>query len=198
MGILSNRISREELRAGDHIYAYRRGHTFSHHGIYVGKDLVIHFTSTNDPINSSSSREPPCEKCGHDPNTKRGVLRTCINCFLKGHRLLRFEYEVSRLHFISKHKGTCSTECCYANEETIRRATEIFNKDKVHGKGFGDYDLLDNNCENFASYCKRGTPVSEQALKAMGIAAASSSTDTQTSSTSKTAMLLSFFSSKSS
>ncbi|VVA38676.1 PREDICTED: NC [Prunus dulcis] len=98
MGILSNMISREELRAGDHIYAYRRGHTFSHHGIYVGKDLVIHFTSTNDPISSSSSREPPCEKCRHDPNTKRGVLRTCIKCFLKGHHLLRFEYEVSRLH----------------------------------------------------------------------------------------------------
>ncbi|CAB4283618.1 unnamed protein product [Prunus armeniaca] len=141
-------------------------------------------------ISSSSLRVPPCAKCGHDPNMKRGVLRTCIDCFLKGHHLLRFEYEVSRLHFIFKHKGTCSTECCYSNEETIRRATEIFNKE-VHGKGFGDYNLLDNNCENFASFCKRGTPVSEQALKAMGIATASSSTDTPSSSTSKIAMFLS-------
>ncbi|ONI02055.1 hypothetical protein PRUPE_6G174600 [Prunus persica] len=100
---------------------------------------------------SSSSRVPTCGNCRHDPNTKRGVLRTCIDCFLKGYHLLHFEYE----------KGICSIECCYSNDENVRCATKIFNKDKVHGKGFGDYDLLYNNCENFASYCKRGTLVSE-------------------------------------
>lgn len=174
---------------------------YMHAGIYVGDGLVIHFNATNDPNDpksSSSSRESPCGKCGHDPNTKRGVLRTCLDCFLKDHHLLLFEYGVSPLHFTFKHKGTCSTECCYSNEETVALATEIFNKDKVHGKGFGDYAVLDNNCENFASYCKTGKRVSQQALKARGIVAASSNTNTPSSSTSKTAKVLSFFSSKSS
>ncbi|XP_021831978.1 lecithin retinol acyltransferase-like [Prunus avium] len=198
MGIFSNKISREELHPGDHIYAYRSRHAYSHHGIFVGNDRVIHFTSTDEPKSSSSSTVPPCGNCGHDPNTKRGVLRTCIDCFLKDHNLLRFEYEVSPLHFIFKQKGTCSTKRCYSNDEIVCRATEIFNKDKVHGKGFGDYDLFKNNCENFASYCKRGTPVSEQARKAMGIADASLGTNTPSTSTSKTAMFLSIFASKSS
>lgn len=174
---------------------------YMHAGIYVGDGLVIHFNATNDPNDpksSSSSRESPCGKCGHDPNTKRGVLRTCLDCFLKDHHLLLFEYGVSPLHFTFKHKGTCSTECCYSNEETVALATEIFNKDKVHGKGFGDYAVLDNNCENFASYCKTGKRVSQQALKARGIVAASSNTNTPSSSTSKTAKVLSIFSSKSS
>ncbi|ONI02069.1 hypothetical protein PRUPE_6G175600 [Prunus persica] len=160
MGIFSNRIFREELRPGDHIYAYRRWHRYSHH------DIHSNINATNDPKSSSSSRESPCGKCRHDPNSKRG-------------------------------KGTCSIECCYSNEETVCLATEIFNKDKVHGKGFGDYDLLDNNCENFTSYCKTGKSVSEQALKAMSIASASSRTDTPSSYTSKTTMVLSLFSSKS-
>ncbi|CAB4313986.1 unnamed protein product [Prunus armeniaca] len=180
MGLLSNRISRDELCPGDHIYAHRHGHAYSHHGIFVGEDRVIHFNSTNGPksvpTSSSSSTEPPCGKCGHDPKTNGGgLLRTCIDCFLKDHHLHRFEYGVSRSHFILKLKGTCSTEDCDPNETAVSRATENFN----NGEGFGVYQLRDNNCEHFACYCKTGRRVSEQ-------------------TTSKTTMFVSFFHSKSS
>ncbi len=37
------RLTPKELNAGDHIYVKRRGFLYSHHGIYAGKGLVLHF-----------------------------------------------------------------------------------------------------------------------------------------------------------
>ncbi|KAA8532117.1 hypothetical protein F0562_006741 [Nyssa sinensis] len=36
VGVLSNKISREELKPGDHIYTWKHSYLYSHHGIYVG------------------------------------------------------------------------------------------------------------------------------------------------------------------
>ncbi|XP_057469654.1 protein LEAD-SENSITIVE 1-like [Actinidia eriantha] len=44
VGVFSNKISRDELKPGDHIYSWRRAYLFAHHGIYVGDGKVIHFT----------------------------------------------------------------------------------------------------------------------------------------------------------
>lgn len=32
MGLLTNKVEREELKAGDHIYTYRAVFAYSHHG----------------------------------------------------------------------------------------------------------------------------------------------------------------------
>ncbi|XP_050159396.1 protein LEAD-SENSITIVE 1-like [Malus sylvestris] len=214
MSLLSNRISKEELQPGDHIYTYRKLHTYSHHGIYVGEGRVIHFFKTKGKGKISSKRKPRCSDCKNDPNTARGVVKTCVDCFLKGHGLFRFEYNVSHNRFNIKNRGTCSTESCYPGGETVRRASEIFDKDPTHGTGFGEYNLLNNNCEDFASYCKRGTSVSEQAVRvwSVGNSFADSTNSSSTSSaaspsriddgtTSKAAFLISkatsFFSSES-
>ena len=37
------RLSQKELVAGDHIYVKRKGHFYSHHGIYAGNGQVLHF-----------------------------------------------------------------------------------------------------------------------------------------------------------
>ncbi|CAA0836753.1 NC domain-containing protein-related [Striga hermonthica] len=61
MGFISHRVSRNDLEAGDHIYTYRTAFIYSHHGIYVGRDKVVHFTqdqqssSSNGSSSSSSS-----------------------------------------------------------------------------------------------------------------------------------------------
>jgi hypothetical protein len=36
-------LTQKELNAGDHIYVKRKGHFYSHHGIYAGKGMVLHF-----------------------------------------------------------------------------------------------------------------------------------------------------------
>jgi hypothetical protein len=37
------RVSSKTLIAGDHIYVKRKGHFYSHHGIYAGNGQVLHF-----------------------------------------------------------------------------------------------------------------------------------------------------------
>ena len=46
---------------------------------------------------------------------------------------------------------------CYSLEEVIRRAEQIFQTGKWPG-----YELLKNNCEHFATFCKKGKANSNQ------------------------------------
>ncbi|KAL5568155.1 hypothetical protein UlMin_024730 [Ulmus minor] len=156
MGLLSNEISKDKVQIGDHIYTYRMMHLYSHHGIYVGNDTVIHYTGA-DVVGKSESKSR-CGKCGHQPSPNlEGLLKTCLNCFLDGHRLFRFEYEVSSTNLVIQHHRTCSTRSCDKPQVVVERAWELLNN------GFGNYDLFENNCECFAFYCKTGKPMSLQA-----------------------------------
>nr|XP_043629353.1 protein LEAD-SENSITIVE 1-like [Erigeron canadensis] len=47
---ISHRVDPNELKAGDHIYTWRTAYT--HHGVYVGKNMVVHFIA---PENKSGS-----------------------------------------------------------------------------------------------------------------------------------------------
>lgn len=54
MGVLSNRISREELKPGDHIYSWRHAYIYAHHGsILTNLTACISF-STKIFLHSSS------------------------------------------------------------------------------------------------------------------------------------------------
>ncbi|KAI9073132.1 hypothetical protein K1719_044909 [Acacia pycnantha] len=130
MGVFSNRIDREELKPGDHIYSWRKAYIYAHHGIYVGEGMVIHFTRGGQEIGTGTvldrlllsssltrSANNPCPKCG-DQSNLNGVVYSCLDCFLFGGHLYRFEYLLEN--------------------------------------GFGVYNLFKNNCEDFAIYCKTG------------------------------------------
>ena len=41
--IMLVRLIEKDLKQGDHIYVRRKGLLYSHHGIYVGDGIVIHF-----------------------------------------------------------------------------------------------------------------------------------------------------------
>ena len=136
-------------------------------GIYTEENRVIHFTRTQDHENNnnnivgeSSNGGGRCGECGYDAAEQKGVVKTCLDCFLKGHALYRFDYNVSSEHLLLKRSGTCSTGPCDEPDVVVRRATEMLES----GGGFGDYDILDNNCEAFAMYCKTGQRVSLQAV----------------------------------
>ncbi|KAK6127546.1 hypothetical protein DH2020_038704 [Rehmannia glutinosa] len=95
VGVLSNKIGRDELKPGDHIYSWRHSYLYAHHGIYVGDGNVIHFTRgagqeigtgtvldrfifSSSPSNPSDS---PCPRCG-DQSKDDGVISSCLECFL--------------------------------------------------------------------------------------------------------------------
>ncbi|KAF3536105.1 hypothetical protein F2Q69_00018884 [Brassica cretica] len=164
MGLLSNKISRDELKAGDHIYSWR-SYIYTHHGIYVGDGKVIHFTrgggleigtgTVLDKIIVSSvpnhGGDNPCPDCGDQTNLN-GVITSCLDCFLSGGNLYLFEYNVSKAIFLAKQRGgTCTIAASDPPEDVVARAKFLLLRN-----GFGEYHLLDNNCEDFAIYCKTG------------------------------------------
>ncbi|KAF3776969.1 hypothetical protein EJ110_NYTH39781 [Nymphaea thermarum] len=160
MGVLSHKIDRAALRAGDHIYSWRAAYTYSHHGIYVGGNKVVHFTRAVESAPNvggfntySSSKESGCPNfpdCGFRlPNS--GVVLTCLDCFLGKGSLYLFEYGTPPPVFIAKIRGgTCTTAQSDPPETVIHRAMYLLQN------GFGNYNVFQNNCEDFALYCKTG------------------------------------------
>ncbi|KAG2725605.1 hypothetical protein I3843_01G074300 [Carya illinoinensis] len=165
MGLLTHRVERSEIKPGDHIYTYRAIFTYSHHGIFVGGSKVVHFrpernlnpgvgTSNDSDLYDSTLNLPSsCSifpDCGfRQPNS--GVILSCLDCFLGKGSLYCFEYEVAPSVFLAKLRGgTCTTAASDPPETVIHRAMYLLQN------GFGNYDVFQNNCEDFALYCKTG------------------------------------------
>ncbi|KEH41927.1 putative endopeptidase, NLPC/P60 domain, LRAT-like domain-containing protein [Medicago truncatula] len=168
MGLLSNRVTRESLKAGDHIYSWRTAYIYAHHGIYIGDDKVIHFTRRGQEVGTGTvldvlllssaparSQEicPICIPSQED----HGVVVSCLNCFLAGGVLYRFEYAVSPALFLAKARGgTCTLAVSDEDDVVVHRALYLLEN------GFRCYNVFKNNCEDFAIYCKTGLVVVDE------------------------------------
>jgi len=168
MGLLSNRVDRDSLKPGDHIYSWRSAYIYAHHGIYIGDNKVIHFTRHGQEfgtgtvldvllVSSGPARsQVPCSTCT-SPQEAHGVVSSCLNCFLSGGVLYRFEYSASPALFLAKARGgTCTLAVSDPHDIVIHRAKHLLNN------GFGYYNVFKNNCEDFAIYCKTGLLVLDQ------------------------------------
>lgn len=134
----------------------------------MGDDKVVHFTRRGQEVGTGTlldvllvSSGPnrshvPCPTCtlsgeGH------GVVSSCLNCFLAGGILYRFEYAVSPALFLAKARGgTCSLAVSDPADVVLHRANYLLDN------GFGCYNVFKNNCEDFTIYCKTGLLVLNQ------------------------------------
>ncbi|KAL3728030.1 hypothetical protein ACJRO7_032732 [Eucalyptus globulus] len=137
MLLSGNAIRQEELTPGEHIYTYRRYGLYTHHGIYVGEGYVIHFTRT-------------------------GVDNTSLDSFRregkKLHPLHSYAYGRPLLEYWLTRWGTRTTLLdTKSPEEVVNKAWELYG-----GDSFGKYDLINNNCEHFATFCRIGVRASAQ------------------------------------
>ncbi|OIT19046.1 PREDICTED: uncharacterized protein LOC109221950 [Nicotiana attenuata] len=157
MGLLTNIVERSEIKPGDHIYTYRTAFAYTNHGIFVGGSKVVHFHNVEASASASASSDadifsscPTFPDCGFKlPNS--GVVLSCLDCFLRNDSLRRFEYGVSSPVFLAQVRGgTCSTAVSDPPETVQHRAMYLLQK------GFGNYLVFKNNCEDFALYCKTG------------------------------------------
>uniref|UniRef100_M4F8J1 LRAT domain-containing protein n=1 Tax=Brassica campestris TaxID=3711 RepID=M4F8J1_BRACM len=165
MNLITNKVDRDELKPGDHIYTYRAVFAYSHHGVFVGGCKLVHFkpeqslkaSSSSSSSSSTASSEvnndsscPTYPDCGFkQPNS--GVLLSCLDCFLKNGTLYRFTYGVSSSMFLTRLRGgTCTTAPSDPFQTVVHRAMHLLQN------GFGNYDVFQNNCEDFALYCKTG------------------------------------------
>ncbi|KAL7096479.1 hypothetical protein ACP275_10G082100 [Erythranthe tilingii] len=168
MGLLSNRIDRGSLKPGDHVYSWRTAYIYSHHGIYIGDNKVVHFTRRGQEVGTGTALDlllvssgpnrshVPCATC-IPPEEGHGVVSSCLNCFLAGGILYRFEYAVSPALFLAKARGgTCTLAVSDSNDLVVHRAKYLLEN------GFGCYNVFKNNCEDFAIYCKTGLLVLDQ------------------------------------
>jgi hypothetical protein len=110
-------------------------------------------------IPNHGRRDKKCIDCG-DQSNLGGVISSCLDCFLAGGNLHLFEYSASPSIFLAKRGGTCTIASSDPCDEVISRAKFLLLQN-----GFGEYDLLDNNCEDFAIYCKTGLFVLSVATK---------------------------------
>ncbi|KAK9715955.1 hypothetical protein RND81_06G201400 [Saponaria officinalis] len=168
MGLLSNRVDRKSLNAGDHIYSWRAAYVYAHHGIYVGDNKVIHFTRRGQEVGTGtvldvllvssgpSRSHVPCPTC-IPPEDGHGVVSSCLDCFLSGGILYRFEYSVNPALFVAKLRGgTCTLAVSDPADVVVHRAKYLLNN------GFGCYNVFKNNCEDFTIYCKTGLVILDQ------------------------------------
>lgn len=134
----------------------------------MGDDKVIHFTRRGQEVGTGTvldlllvSSGPnrsyiPCPTC-IPPEEGHGVVSSCLNCFLAGGILYRFEYAVGPALFLAKARGgTCTLAVSDADEIVVHRAKYLLDN------GFGCYNVFKNNCEDFAIYCKTGLLVLDQ------------------------------------
>ncbi|KAG0615551.1 hypothetical protein M758_5G050300 [Ceratodon purpureus] len=181
--IVPKKIQEGELQPGDHICTDRNLTSYYHHGIYMGKNRVIHFSKV-------SESNPPGEldKCHHGEDTTKdepwGVRKCCLECFVRRkpgwsihpHSLYIIKYG-KRLTPVSLIDSGASHRKALPAEEVLRNAAEMLDNEKLkhemlekgekgeyeklvseepEKKCFGTYYLVLKNCETFAFYCKTG------------------------------------------
>ena len=176
VGYWSHAIDRSDLQPGDHIYVYNSWLGYSHHGIYIGNNEVIHLTGQGKQGGWSSgisSRLSSGSSSGgwSGPSSGSGLtsgsnsfahsaskltaqpsqIQSCtLNEFLNGNQLRLVAYGASSSAKRWKRAGSCHTCKCRSANEVIKTAKYYLKNPQA----WGDYDVIKNNCEHFAHYCK--------------------------------------------
>ncbi|URE31237.1 hypothetical protein MUK42_03456 [Musa troglodytarum] len=155
MGLLSNRIGKESLKPGDHIYSWRTAYIYAHHGLYVGDDKVIHFTRGRvapAPIELSARHAPT-------NHWSRGSDVFLSQLFPRRRRPIPLR--VRRQSCTVSRQGprwNMHLAASDPSEMVIHRAKYLLNN------GFRCYSVFKTNCEDFAIYCKTGLLVAERGV----------------------------------
>ncbi|KAL2893321.1 Lecithin retinol acyltransferase, partial [Bienertia sinuspersici] len=144
MGLLSHKVEREEIKPGNHIYTWRAVFSYSHHGIFVGGSKVVHFTpDRNQNLNAGDAENSDLVK---------GISSPCPTFPDCGFR----QPNITPSAFLAKVRGgTCTTAQSDPPETVIHRAMYLLQN------GFGNYNVFQNNCEDFALYCKTGLLITD-------------------------------------
>ena len=144
-------VSDSELKKGDVIGVHRIGGVYDHYGIYTGRGKVIHFSNEGSDF-------------GGDIRVRRATLSQfkngASNVFVVDFEAYRdyrenpelFDFEGLFKLAIDSFFGNELT--LYSPEETVERAESQLGRE--------GYNLVFNNCEHFAVWCKTGVKESSQ------------------------------------
>jgi len=111
---------------------------YDHYGVYTKDGQVIHYTMAEE-------------------GWKLEIRKTGIDAFLHGSTtffILDFDYEKPLKSAPVKYRDVLRKMKVFSPEETVKRAESRI--------GEKEYNLISNNCEHFAIWCKTGISESHQ------------------------------------
>lgn len=122
----SHRVKREDLKRGDHIYAWRKGCLYQHHGIVIEKSDIPDQNYRNLPI-------PIIEDLMVIENnrTEPNIRIVTLSQFAANYYIRRVQYGMTRKRdmFVLdiKFRGKCYMEDQLTPDEIIKNARFLYN-----------------------------------------------------------------------
>ena len=151
-------VSDSELRKGDVIGVHRG--VYDHYGIYTGNNEVIHFSNEGSDFGSDICvRRATLSQFKDGADNVFVVDFEAYRDYVENPELFDFR-GLFKLAFDDLFGNEMTI---YSPEETVKRAESQLGK--------GKYNLVVNNCEHFAVWCKTGKHESSQVqnfLEAIG------------------------------
>ncbi|CAK0882334.1 unnamed protein product [Prorocentrum cordatum] len=154
---LVDSIAKTELESGDHIYAWRLGFSYNHHGIVVR-------TAPCEPGCQHDSLECCCVVHFVPPSETNGNFGrmevVSLAQFSQGRSVCKCHYGVPSVNFYFQRSGSCSTDQRDPKPFSVLRALSLLD---VGGDAAAledaaaqavEYSLLNKNNELFARWCK--------------------------------------------
>lgn len=139
-------VSMRDPQYGDVIFVERCNGLYRHFGIYIGNDKVIHFAAPDGDFDKKNAY----------------IHETSLDHFKDGS-------EVYVMTFSEKYESSSVLKklnieklLCYklqTPEETVARAKSMLGRRGLADEG---YDVVYNNCEDFAIWCKTNIAESKQ------------------------------------
>ena len=144
-------VSDSELKKGDVIGVHRMGGAYDHYGIYTGRGKIIHFSNEGSDF-------------GSDIRVRRATLSQfkngASNVFVVDFEAYR-DYRENPDLFDFAGLFKLAIDSFFGNEMTIYSPEETVERAESQ-LGREGYNLVFNNCEHFAVWCKTGVKESSQ------------------------------------
>lgn len=139
-------VSMRDPQYGDVIFVERYNGLYRHFGIYIGDDKVIHFAAPDGDFDKKNA-------CIHE---------TSLDHFKDGSEIYVMTF--SEKYESSSALGNLNFEKflyykLQTPEETVARAKSMLGRKGLKDKG---YNIIFNNCEDFAIWCKTNIAESKQ------------------------------------
>ena len=184
VGYIFHYISEKDLKPGDHIYCYRLGLAYTHHGIYIGERgcEVIHVVdrtvTSNDSSFKSLAKLSNSTQKYKDEKTLQEKLAKLRNERGSSYEIGKITNELKKLREIRVESATLAEFC---NGDWVRlvayNCTNPFKTNQSkhmvkamppketiklakhfldHPEEWPQFHIIEWNCEKFACFCKTG------------------------------------------
>ena len=152
-------VSDSDLKRGDVIGVHRIGGVYDHYGIYTGRGKVIHFSNEGSDFGGDIRvRRATLSQFKDGADNVFVVDFEAYRDYLENPGLLDLLEEGIVETALRKLFGS-ETITIYSPEETVERAESQLGKGE---EGEDKYNIIFNNCEHFAVWCKTGVRESSQ------------------------------------